>query len=56
MEIKKLLEKLSNAECIGNINEAALIAEAELKRFAKVSRHGTVGIVGKINKGKQKTL
>ena len=56
MEIEKLLEKLSNAECIGNINEAALIAEAELKRFAKVSRHGTVGIVGKINKGKQKTL
>lgn len=56
MKTEKLLEKLSNAVCIGDINEAALIAEAELKRFAEVSRHGTVGIVAKINKDKAKTL
>ncbi len=56
MNSEKLLEALSNAVCIGNLDEASQIAEKELSKYAEVGRHGTVGVIAKINKGKKKTL
>ena len=51
-----LLEKLSNAVSIGHITEARDIAKAELSRYAEVEDFGQIGLIAKINKGKDKTL
>ncbi len=56
MNTKDLLKKLSDAVCIGNITSAADIAAEELSKYAEVSRHGTSGIIAKIDKGQKYTL
>ena len=52
----KLLEKLSNAVSIGHICEARDIAKRELSKYAEVTPFGQIGLIAKINKGKDKTL
>ncbi len=52
----KLLEKLSNAVSIGHITEARNIAKNELSKYAEVEDFGQIGLLAKINKGKDKTL
>ncbi len=56
MDIEKLIKELSQSVCIGNIKNAALIAKAELSKYAKVWDFGTLGVIGEINKGAKKTL
>ncbi len=56
MNTKDLLKKLSDAVCIGNITSAADIAAEELSKYAEVSRHGTSGVIAKIDKGQKYTL
>lgn len=56
MNTKDLLAKLSDAVCIGNITSAADIAASELSKYAEVVRHGTAGIIAKIDKGGKRTL
>lgn len=52
----KLLEKLSNAVSVGHICEARDIAKNELSKYAEVRDFGQIGLIAKINKGKDKTL
>ena len=52
----KLLESLSNAVSLGHIGEARDIAEAELSKYAEVTRFGQIGLLAKIDKKKDKTL
>ncbi len=56
MDIKKLLAELSDSVGIGNINSASLIAKRELSKYAEVSDFGSIGVIGKINKGADHTL
>lgn len=56
MKFEDLLQKLSDAVCIGNIKDAADIAAEELSKYAEVSRHGTSGVIAKIDKGQKRTL
>ena len=56
MNIKELIKELSNSVCIGNINKASLISKKELSKYASVSDFGTLGVIGKINKGASRTL
>lgn len=56
MEIEKLLAELSSAVGIGNIKYATDIAKRELSKYAEVSDCGTIGIIGKIDKGAKRTL
>ena len=51
----KLLEKLSNAVCLGHITDARDIVKAELSDIAEIEEFGQVGLIAKINKGKDKT-
>ena len=52
----KLLERLSNAACLGHIRDAHDILKAELSKYAEVEDFGQTGLIAKINKGKDKTL
>ena len=52
----KLLEKLSNAVCLGHITDARDIVKDELSGVAEIEEFGQVGLIAKINKGKDKTL
>ena len=52
----KLLEKLSNAVCLGHVTDARDIVKAELSGVAEIEEFGQVGLIAKINKGKDKTL
>ncbi len=52
----KLLEELSNAVSIGHICEARDVAKRELSKYAEVTPFGQIGLIAKINKGKDKTL
>ena len=56
MEIEKLLAELSDSVGIGNIKSASLIAKRELSKYAEVSDFGTIGVIGKIDKGAKRTL
>ncbi len=56
MDIKKLLTALSEASGIGNIKEATNIAKAELSKYAEVQDFGSIGLIGKIDKGAKATL
>lgn len=56
MDIKKLITELSDSVCIGNIKTASEIAKKELSKYAEVSDFGTLGVIGKINKGAKRTL
>ncbi len=56
MDIKKLIAELSDAVSIGHLRGAADIAKLELSQFADVSDFGTLGVIGKIEKGADRTL
>ena len=56
MNIENLIKELSDSVCIGNINQASQIAKRELSKYALVSDFGTLGVIGKINKGAKRTL
>lgn len=56
MDIKKLISKLADAVSIGHLRGAANIAKAELSKYAEVWDFGTLGIIGKIDKGRDHTL
>lgn len=56
MEIEKLLAELSDSVGIGNIKSASLIAKRELSKYTEVSDFGTIGVIGKIDKGAKRTL
>lgn len=56
MENFELLKRLSDAVCIGNLKDAALIAKSELQKYAEVSDFGTAGIIAKIDGGCERTL
>lgn len=56
MNINELLAALCNAVSLGNKRDAADIAGAELSKYAEVFRFGSIGIIGKIDKGAERTL
>ena len=56
MDVKKLLAALSDSVGIGSINSASLIAKRELSKYSEVSDFGTIGVIGKIDKGADCTL
>ncbi len=53
---EKILEKLSNAVGIGHIDDASKIAEEELKKYAEISPFGSIGLIGRIDRKKEKTI
>lgn len=56
MNIENLIKELSDSVCIGNITQSSQIAKRELSKYALVSDFGTLGVIGKINKGAKRTL
>lgn len=56
MNIENLIKLLSDSVCIGNIKKASDIAKKELSKYAKVKDFGTLGVIGEINKGADRTL
>ncbi|MBO7217742.1 MAG: M42 family peptidase, partial [Clostridia bacterium] len=56
MDMEKLLTKLADSVGIGNINTASSVAKEELSKYAEVSDFGTIGVIGKIEKGANRTL
>lgn len=56
MNINELLAALCNAVSLGNKRDAADIAGAELSKYAEVFRFGSIGVIGKIDKGAERTL
>ena len=56
MDIYNLLSTLSDNVSIGHLRNAADIAKRELAQFAEVSDFGTLGVIGKIDKGADRTL
>ena len=50
------LKALSEAVGIGHLTDASLLAEGLLEKYAEVERFGTIGIIGKIDRKKQKTI
>lgn len=56
MNMNELLAALCNAVSLGNKRDAADIAGAELSKYAEVSNFGSIGVIGKIDKGAKRTL
>lgn len=56
MDTKRLIAELSDAVSIGHLRGAADIAKSALSQFADVSDFGTLGVIGKIDKGAERTL
>ncbi len=55
MDINKI-KKLSDAVGIGHLKDATEIAKEELKKYAEVSDFGSIGLIARINKNKNKTI
>lgn len=53
---KKILERLSNAVGIGHLDGATAVAKEELQKYAEVTSFGSIGLVAKIDRKKEKTL
>ncbi len=51
-----LIKRLSNAIGIGHLKYASDIASAELKKYAEVGDFGSIGLIARIDKGKDKTI
>ena len=52
----KLLKNLSEAVGIYHLDNATRIAEKELKKYAETERFGTIGLIAKIDRQKEKTI
>lgn len=51
-----LIFKLSNATSLGDVREASDIAKTELSKYMPVAEFGALGLIGTLDKGKDKTL
>ena len=51
-----VLKKLSEAVGIYHLDDATRIAEYELKKYAEVENFGTIGLVAKLDRKKEKTI
>lgn len=56
MDIKKLIAELSDAVSIGHLRGAADIAKNSLSQYAEVCDFGTLGVIGKMDRGAERTL
>ena len=56
MNMENLIKELSSSVGIGNIKKASEIVKKELSKYAKVTDFGTLGVIGEINKGADRTL
>ena len=52
----KILKKLSEAAGLCHLDSATKIAEEEFKKYAEVEGFGTIGLLAKIDRKKEKTL
>lgn len=52
----KILEKLSNAVGIGHLGDASAAAKEELQKYAEVRPFGSIGLIGYIDRKKDKTI
>lgn len=53
---EKILEKLSNAVGIGHLGDASAAAKEELQKYAEVRPFGSIGLIGYIDRKKDKTI
>lgn len=51
-----LLFSLSNAVSLGNLQKASNIAKSEFSKYMPVTEFGTLGLIGKLDKGANRTL
>lgn len=54
--MEQLIKRLSDAVGIGHLRQATELAKAELAKYAEVEDFGTLGVIGRIDQNKPRTI